>query len=87
MLNHPRADVQFALRSMRKTPLFTGTAIPSCALGTGANTAIFTLVDRVLLRTLPVKEPERLVAAALAAGYIRASEAASMYPMRVPRYE
>ena len=42
-------------------PLFTGVALLSIALGIGANTAIFTLVDEVLLRRLPVKDPEQLV--------------------------
>jgi len=64
MFSNLRADVQFALRSMRKSPVFTSVVILSFALGIGANTAIFTLVDRVLLRMLPVKEPERLVALA-----------------------
>ena len=54
-------DVTFALRSFRKSPLFTGVAVVSLAIGIGANTAIFTLVDQVLLRMLPVKHPERLV--------------------------
>ncbi len=54
-------DVTFALRSFRKSPLFTAVAIVSLAFGIGANTAIFTLVDQVLLRMLPVKHPEQLV--------------------------
>ena len=64
MFSNLRADVQYALRSMRKSPVFTSVVILSFALGIGANTAIFTLVDRVLLRMLPVKEPDRLVALA-----------------------
>ena len=46
---------------LRSTPLLTTVAALSLALGIGANTAIFSLVDRLLLRTLPVKQPERLV--------------------------
>jgi predicted permease len=55
------ADVRLALRSWRKAPGFAAIAILSIALGIGANTAIFTLVDQVLLRTLPVRNPHELV--------------------------
>jgi predicted permease len=55
------ADVRLALRSWRKSPGFTSIAIASIALGIGANGAIFTLVDQVLLRTLPIKKPHELV--------------------------
>jgi predicted permease len=55
------ADVRLALRSWRKAPGFAGIAILSIALGIGANTAIFTLVDQVLLRVLPVRDSHELV--------------------------
>ena len=55
------SDVRFALRTLVKSPVFTGVAVVSLALGIGANTAIFTLLDQVLLRQLPVKNPEQLV--------------------------
>lgn len=55
------ADLRFALRTLRRSPLFATVAILSLALGIGANTAIFTLLDQVLLRKLPVKDPESLV--------------------------
>ncbi len=54
-------DVFFAVRLFRKTPLISATALLSLALGIGANTAIFSLIDAVLLRALPVERPEELV--------------------------
>jgi putative ABC transport system permease protein len=54
-------DLVYALRSLRRTPGFTAVVILCLALGTGANTAIFSLLDQVLLRTLPIRDPERLV--------------------------
>ena len=55
------ADLRYAWRTLRQTPVFTMVAVLSIALGIGANAAIFTLVDQVLLRLLPVKDPARLV--------------------------
>jgi predicted permease len=55
------ADIRFALRTFAKAPVFTTVAVVSLALGIGANTAMFTLIDQVLLRALPVEDPERLV--------------------------
>ncbi len=54
-------DLRYALRQMRKAPIFTLVAVVTLALGIGANTAIFTLLDQALLRTLPVSHPEQLV--------------------------
>jgi putative ABC transport system permease protein len=54
-------DLRFAFRILRKTPLITGIALLSLALGIGANTAIFSLIDAVMLRMLPVQNPEQLV--------------------------
>ena len=54
-------DIQFALRAFRKSPVFTVVALLSLALGIGANTAIFTLLDQVLLKLMPVKNPQELV--------------------------
>jgi predicted permease len=54
-------DLRLALRGLRRSPVFATVAILSVALGIGANTAIFTLMDQILLRKLPVKDPDRLV--------------------------
>src|SRR3984957_14857313 len=54
-------DLRYALRTFRKSPLFVAVALLSLAFGIGANTAIFTLVDQLLLRLLPVKDPRQLV--------------------------
>lgn len=55
------SDVRFALRNLKKTPVFSAVAVLSLALGIGANTAIFTLIDQLMLRLLPVKNPSELV--------------------------
>jgi putative ABC transport system permease protein len=54
-------DLRFGLRMLRKNPAFTAVAVVTLALGIGANTAIFGLVDSAFLRGLPFREPERLV--------------------------
>jgi predicted permease len=54
-------DLRYALRGLRRSPLFATVAVLSLGLGIGANTAIFSLMDQVLLRTLPITRPEELV--------------------------
>lgn len=63
-----RQDLKFGLRQLRLNPGFAAVAVLSLALGIGANTAIFTLVDQILLRTLPVQNPKELVQLKLEGG-------------------
>ena len=61
MLRNVLGNIRYALRQFRSAPVFTATALLTLALGIGGTTAIFTLIDAVMLRSLPVSDPGRLV--------------------------
>src|SRR5436190_13288462 len=58
--NRRMHDVRIAIRELRRSPIVTAVAVLSLALGIGANTAIFSLVNSLLVRALPISRPERL---------------------------
>lgn len=80
-------DIRFAFRTFAKSPLVTGAALVSLALGIGANTTIFTLVDAVLLRSLPVEEPGRLVGVFTTEAKQNNSQLGGFMPVSRPNYE
>jgi hypothetical protein len=63
-------DIRYALRGFRRSPVFAITAILTLALGIGATTAVFSVVDRILFRALPFADPDRLVSVGLTAPII-----------------
>src|SRR5438045_9299315 len=58
-------DLKFAFRQLRKSPGFTLVAVLTLSLGIGANTAIFTVINTLMLRSLPVRKPHELVRASV----------------------
>jgi putative ABC transport system permease protein len=74
-------DVQYAFRTMRHSPGFTAIAVLSLALGIGANTAIFNLIDALMLRSLPVRNPQELVLLRMQSAGARSAGESFSYPI------
>jgi putative ABC transport system permease protein len=85
-LDSLRQDVRFGLRQLRLHPGFTLTAVLSLALGIGANTAIFTLVDQIVLRLLPVKNPRELVQLRVEGGRFGSNTGDDVHTFSYPTY-
>ena len=81
----PQFHLRFVFRSFQKNPLVVGAAVLSLALGIGANTAIFSLIDQLLLRTLPVENPRELVQLAARGSHYGSNY--GMNAMSYPMYE
>jgi predicted permease len=83
ILQDLRGDVRYALRSIRKSPIFVTFAVSTLALGIGANTTVFTLINTLILNPMPVSKPVGLVAVAAAETKTQAKSGAS-FPISHP---
>jgi predicted permease len=81
LLDDLRGDFRYALRTLARNKGFTTAAVLTLALGIGANTAIFTLIDALMLRSLPVSHPEQLLQLKLGSGTDQTGATSFSYPM------
>jgi len=79
-------DIRYAWRSLSKSPGFVAVTVLSLALGIGANTAIFTLVDQIVLRLLPVKNPRELVQLRVGGGRFGSQSGDGLHTFSHPTY-
>ncbi|HEV8237216.1 MAG TPA: ABC transporter permease, partial [Gemmatimonadaceae bacterium] len=86
-LDTMQQDVRFALRSFRRTPTFTAIAILTLAIGIGANTAMFSAIDALLLRPLPFREPDRLMSISLTRPGRGTNQIRDDIPWSFPKFE
>jgi predicted permease len=86
MLDDLARDLRFAFRTFAKSPVFTTVAVLSLALGIGANTAIFTFADQILLRLLPVRNPQELVQARMPGGRLGSNNGDGLHTFSHPLY-
>jgi predicted permease len=82
-----RQDFRYGIRLLRLNPGFTATAVLSLALGIAANTSIFTLLDQVLLRLLPVHNPRELVQFRMEGGRVGSQNGDGLHTFSYPMYE
>jgi predicted permease len=78
-------DCRYVLRQLRRSPVFAIAAVSTLAIGIGANTAIFSLVDQLILRLLPVQDPQRVVALVGMGGFYGDSQGTN--PVSYPMYQ
>jgi predicted permease len=83
---HVLQDLKYGLRQLRLRPGFALTAILSLALGIGANTAMFTLVDQILLRLLPIRNPRELVQLRMEGGRVGSQDGDGTHTFSYPLY-